>query len=61
MIAARVFDRASRSNEGHAAVQDDGLPGHVTIPKHHRDRLRDFIGLTHAPNRNVEPPGGQRR
>ena len=53
--AIRGRRRAGRraSNEGHAAIEDDGLSGHVAVAEHHRDRLRHFLGLAHAAERDV--------
>ena len=48
---ATVYGRACASNERHAAVEDDGLSGHVAVAEHHRDGLRDFVGLPHAAER----------
>ena len=47
--------RAGRraSDERHAAIEDDGLSGHVAVAEHHRDRLRHFLGLAHAAERDV--------
>src|SRR5882724_8437936 len=41
------------SNERHAAIEDDGLPGHVAVAYCHGDGLRHFVRLTHAAKWNV--------
>src|SRR3954471_15577149 len=50
---ASISEGSCRSNERHAAVEDDGLAGHVLVTEHHRDGLRHFLRLAHAAERDI--------
>src|SRR5699024_9924280 len=44
---------AQPSNECHAAIEHDGLPGHVVVAEHHQHGLRHFIRPPEPADRNV--------
>ena len=42
-----------RSNERHAAIQENCLAGHVVVSDDHENRLRHLVGLAHAPEWDI--------